>query len=643
MFKRTKNVNAVSIEPTPDRTTLVVKPSGFLKPRKAFDDYLNACRTVGCTYHASSKTQRLSTDYILDIIGAFAEMGWRIDASAELSDLMRDLANKRESDIGSTDYLVEEKGLYPFQAEGVRFLRSRDNAVLIDDMGLGKTVQSLMALPDRTDTQPRVVVVCPAVVKHNWAKEVKRWRPDLTPIVCKGRKSVRQPEAGEVVIMNYELIPKDGTLDDDIIVIIDEIHYLKSAKAQRTQKFRKFSANVAKRWGLTGTPVLNRPAELWGILRSLNLHKEAYGSWRNFMYQFGGYQGQWSTEWGIPQEGCEKGLQRVALRRRKTEVLHDLPTKAFQTHEVDVINPEVRKIADKVVSEVKRLGMNRVFDIKDISLCRRLLAEAKTYETEKLVKEYEDQGEPVVVFSAHRAPVDKLASRDGWASITGDTPHDVRQIIVEDFQNGKYLGLACTITAAGIGITLTHASHAIFVDREWTPALNWQAEDRICRIGQDRGCMYTFMVADHVLDQMVDQALESKRALIDVTVEKVNAYDPQIGKLRQYADLIEEAMAPDLTDEVEEEFDTPVPDPKPYHRGPETPQEFWAKSGILILATHDSDRASEVNGVGFNKLDGDFGHSLADQLEKRGLLTDKQWGAAIRMCRKYHRQIGECP
>lgn len=75
----------------------------------------------------------------------------------------------------------------------------------------------------------------------------------------------------------------------------------------------------------------------------------------------------------------------------------------------------------------------------------------------------------------------------------------------------------------------------------------------------------------------------------------------------------------------------------------ETPQEKWAQSAIMLLAGCDPDHAMELNDVGFNRMDGTIGHSFAEQLRQRGCLTEKQWGTAIRMCRKYRRQVGECP
>jgi len=138
---------------------------------------------------------------------------------------------------------------------------------------------------------------------------------------------------------------------------------------------------------------------------------------------------------------------------------------------------------------------------------------------EQVVTEHEIQGEPLVVFSAHRLIPDTLGQRPGWAAITGSTGAEQRAAIVRRFQAGELCGVAATIAAAGVGITLTRAAHAVFADLAWSPALNSQAEDRICRIGQTRGCMITTLVADHPIEHMVHTCIRQKIALISATTE----------------------------------------------------------------------------------------------------------------------------
>jgi SNF2 family DNA or RNA helicase len=154
-----------------------------------------------------------------------------------------------------------------------------------------------------------------------------------------------------------------------------------------------------------------------------------------------------------------------------------------------------------------------------MSEVRASLATAKIPALVEIVADIEEADEPIVVFSAHRAPIDHLGTRDGWAAITGDTPATARTEIEARFQRGELRGVAATIQAGGVAITLTRAHRAVFVDQDWTPALNAQAEDRICRIGQDRGVIITRLIADHTLDRRIAEVLASKTAIIDGSVD----------------------------------------------------------------------------------------------------------------------------
>jgi hypothetical protein len=237
-----------------------------------------------------------------------------------------------------------------------------------------------------------------------------------------------------------------------------------------------------------------------------------------------------------------------------------------------------------------------------------------------------------VVFSAHRACVDVLETREGWATITGDTPPARRTEIENDFQTGKFIGLACTIKAGGVAITLTRASQAIFVDLEWTPALNSQAEDRICRIGQSRGCVITRMVADHPLDQRLTDILSRKRQIVESSVVEAEHVADATSSAIDGATVVTEIETREARAAKEVK--------KNPRRGPKDEREEWAARAICQLAMLDPDAAQELNGVGFNRVDGDIGHDFANKLRAERGLTEKQWATAIKIAMHYPAQVG---
>ena len=549
---------------------------------------------------------------------------------------------------------LKSKGLalYGFQRGGVQWLASRSNGLLADEMGLGKTIQTLIALP----TGARVVVVCPAVAKGVWAREAAKWRPELKITTLKGRGNFVWPAANEIVIINYDILPAAPKTDSlptieapaDVVLVADEAHALKSAKAKRTASFRALATGVraagGKVWLLTATPLLNRPQELWSIFQAADLAREAFGSWNQFVTFFCGRAQKWGGfEWGTPDASVGERIRRVMLRRLRTEVLPDLPVKTYQEISAS-LDRAVKRECDEVMEEcgndVQKL-VNSEVSFKTMSRVRAALATAKIPALLELVETYEESSEPVVVFSYHRSPLNELAKRDGWAAITGDTSPEERSRVEARFQAGELRGVAATIAAGGVAITLTKAAHAIFVDLAWTPALNAQAEDRICRIGQTRGCVVTRIVGDHSLDQLVTRLLSEKQALINASVELGANAEVVLPSVPDFAaaEPAEPVLAPA---QMVASGSPAVTSISKARRQAGSECEEWAGSALLQLAADDQDHAAEENGVGFNRIDNSFGHSLAQQLATSGL-TDKQWTAAIKLCRKYQGQVGEMP
>jgi hypothetical protein len=143
------------------------------------------------------------------------------------------------------------------------------------------------------------------------------------------------------------------------------------------------------------------------------------------------------------------------------------------------------------------------------------------------VEGYEDAGTPLVVFSAHKKPIEELGKREGWKIITGDIGAEERRDIVHEFQEGKLKGLGLTIQAGGVGLTLTRASNALFVDLDWTPSMNLQAEDRLVRIGATASCVLIMrMSSSHPLDQHIQKLIERKVALAYAALESSIKFSP---------------------------------------------------------------------------------------------------------------------
>ena len=439
------------------------------------------------------------------------------------------------------DAALGERGhaLRPYQREAVRWLQSRPHALLADDQGLGKTVEVLAALPEGA----KALVVAPAVARGVWLDHVRDMRPDLSAVYLAGRDAWHEWRSGDVAVISWACLPRDltkhstaelrealGDLPD--VVIFDEIHYAKSGRTQRSRRARALALATERVWGLSGTPLKNRPPDLHNVLRVLRLDGETWPTWRSFCDDWGARAGRWGTTWdGARAPRVVEVLQRVMLRRRKADVLRELPAKLHDQITVGIdsatrraCNAAARALAEGGVSldelTQEALSARQGASFERLATACRALATAKLPALLDLLDLWElDSDEPRLVWSRHVAPLQALGKRDGWATITGATSQNRREDLVASFQRGELKGLALSIGAAGTAITLTAGSHSIYLDRAWTPGDNAQSEDRTHRLGQDRACRYTLLVAEHELDRALARLLHDKAATITSTID----------------------------------------------------------------------------------------------------------------------------
>jgi len=434
-------------------------------------------------------------------------------------------------DVGAATARAREiaQELYPHQVEGVGFLLGRRRSILADDMGLGKTRQSVVAM---TEAEPRgpYLVVCPASVKHNWAREIRLALADAETWVVGPQPP---PDGGFKgwVIVNYDLLKRDidALLGHGFAgIVFDEGHYLKNHRAQRSRLSRRlvvdrdFDPVVHV---LTGTPLTNRPRDLFPLLQLVghSLGHSFLAFARRYCDGHRNDYGYWVTAGASNIEELSVQLQGIMLRRTKDEVL-DLPPKQRTWIEVDV-EEEVRDRLNEAVGRFlggDRDSRGRRLGIAMFSSARRALAVAKVPQTVDYVRGAVDQGEKVLLYSCftHATRRFEKAFGEQAVTITGEVPTPKRLGIVDRFQNDDSIRvLIGQIHAAGVGINLTAARQVVFNDLDWVPANHWQAEDRAHRIGQAGTVNVTYMIARDTLEEFVRTVLETKARLVDDVVE----------------------------------------------------------------------------------------------------------------------------
>jgi SWI/SNF-related matrix-associated actin-dependent regulator 1 of chromatin subfamily A len=431
------------------------------------------------------------------------------------------------------------EGLFPHQIDGVAFLLGRRRAILADDMGLGKTRQSIVSLRHLTPGGQRLVV-CPASVKRNWAREIAIVAPDSPVLVIEG--TAPAAPTAEWVVINYDIL---GRHIDQLLsvpwaaLVFDEAHYLKNHTSARSKVARQLTAAAAAANRtlavqlLTGTPLTSRPRDLFVLLQLA-----AHPLGRSFLAFAKRYCAAEKGEYGWKTGGASNieeltvQLHGVMLRRSKDDVLA-LPPKLRTWLPVDVPSGTGAR-AIKKVFELLSGKDSRPAPARDVELRRRgkllaflvearqALALAKAAATLDFVRGAIDQGEKVIVFSCFDGPIQKFARELGSTAVvvTGKTPAAERQPIVDRFQSDPEVRvLVANIIAGGTGLNLTAATQVVFNDLDWVPTNHWQAEDRAYRIGQTRTVNVTYFVARDTIDDFVQAVLETKAALVNAIVD----------------------------------------------------------------------------------------------------------------------------
>lgn len=486
------------------------------------------------------------------------ERGFYIDpAVVEEIEKARKLieANITASQAVASDLRVEGlKGeLRPFQRAGVEYALTNRRVFIADEMGLGKTVQALATI-EAAGAYP-ALVVCPASLKYNWAREAERWLARTVEVLNGNGSETR----AEIVICNYDIVKKhleSLKARGFRAVVLDESHYVKNYRAQRTEACREVMKGVPYRLCLTGTPVLNRPQELLSQLGILGRLDDFGGFWE-FARR---YCDARKTRWGWDLSGAsnleELNLKLRAtcfIRREKKEVLRELPSKQRVVIPVEIDNRDeygralndlsswvrekVRKdeeflktleglsdverrkaILERVNSAVERAY--RAEQLVRVEALKQVVVKGKMAAVKEWVSDFLETGEKLVLFAQHKEVVEELSREYGALKVLGDMDSKARQATVDRFQNdpGSRL-IVLNMQAGGVGLTLTAASNVAFIELGWTPGVHDQAEDRCHRIGQEGSVTAWYLLGRETIDEDIYDLIEQKRAVVESVTE----------------------------------------------------------------------------------------------------------------------------
>jgi SWI/SNF-related matrix-associated actin-dependent regulator 1 of chromatin subfamily A len=442
----------------------------------------------------------------------------------------------------------------PFQKAGIVRALQLSDVLLADEMGLGKTVQLLGVV--NASGAKKVLVIAPKIVLRNWVAEARRWT-NLSVGIATTKKF---PDT-DIVITNYDIVAKLRPQIDAItwdIVGYDECHALKNGKATRTkaclgggrERVKRIAAK--RRMFLTGTPILNRTVELYTILKSIGVAGDYYTWTAKYCAGHNSGFGWDATGSSNTAELQDILRERCMIRRLKADVLTELPAKRYQVVPLEVAGSAVRaataiekaweghqarfqaQVEDcrargdeaslRTALEAMR-GAQKVH-FETMSTVRHAVAVAKTpMVIEHAVGLLEGGAKGVLVFAHHIDVIEGIAAgmdAAGYrpAVIHGGTPDKDRAQAIADIQAGVKRVAVLSLTAAGVGVTLTAADVVCHAEMDFRPGIMQQAEDRAHRIGQDKNLLVQYLVVDGSLDAKMAGDLVRKGGVIADTLDK---------------------------------------------------------------------------------------------------------------------------
>jgi SWI/SNF-related matrix-associated actin-dependent regulator of chromatin subfamily A-like protein 1 len=420
---------------------------------------------------------------------------------------------------------------YPYQKEGIKKSLEQKRLINGDDMGLGKTFEAIATIAVSGATP--ALVVCPSSLKINWEREIEKFT-NLRPLVLTDSIKATFPyylsmKMYDVTIVNYESLRKYFVIEaktgfrlKDVIfqpsinlfksVILDESHRCKDPSAQQTKFVRGICAGKEYVIMLTGTPVVNVPADIATQIAIMGRIKE-FGGYGKFLHDYG--------EDGNLEELQQRIKASCYFRREKKDVLKDLPKLTRSTIITPISNKEEYETCyedlKKYLSEYKNCSddeIRRKMQMKALVKFMNLRSIASLGKVDAAIDFIRDISKQIVVFCSQHVIVDRLKEVFPDAvTVTGRDSQRLKQYAIDSFQKGQSRIIICSIKAAGVGITLTSGNEELFIELPWTYADLTQCEARCDRIGQKLPVSSYLMLGDQTIDEHIYSLIMGKKSI----------------------------------------------------------------------------------------------------------------------------------
>jgi SWI/SNF-related matrix-associated actin-dependent regulator 1 of chromatin subfamily A len=463
--------------------------------------------------------------------------------------------NKIEFNFGKLDSI-----LFPYQKEGVKFiLKNQGRALIADEMGLGKTIQAIAWL--NTIKFNKALVICPGFLKINWKREFYKFS-DFRDIMILEGKTPTGNLSKKILIINYEILndwKNQLKLSDIDVIIIDEIHYVKNSKALRTKALFSISRNIENVVGLSGTPIMNRPAEIYNSIKIIS--PGLFPNKWKFLQRYCGpvYNGfGWNFDGASNIPELNKILTNsIMIRRKKQDVLTDLPDKLYTFIPIPIDNRKLYNMVEQdfieymnnraaekfekefaiIQKQMEKLGLSpdtkdwkdefigkekqKAIEIVKINILKKVAALGKIKAIKEWIDNFLESGKKLIIFCEHLEIMQKLYSHYSGVSvcINGGVPMKKRDELQNQFQTDPVIQLFFGNRAAQEGLNLTAADSVAHIEFPWRPGDLLQRTDRTHRIGQKNTVNVFYLTAENTIEEKIATLCHEKQFIIDQVLD----------------------------------------------------------------------------------------------------------------------------
>jgi len=468
---------------------------------------------------------------------------------------------------------------FPYQKEAFESIKDLDYAAIFHEQGLGKTkiaIDILLYWLENSSIDT-VLIVTKKQLVQNWKNEFI-YHTYIKPAILTDDKKNNYLvfiSPARVIITNFEILQVEKSQlilylkTRNVAIIIDEATKLKNPKSKLTQTYFELSPLFKKKLILTGTPVANRPYDIWAQIYFLDQGKSLGNNFSEFKKQTD-LSNKLSENKNL-QEAFEEELAGIfekirsfSVRKTKNSGIISLPDKIYIREETE-LTPEQNALYNKIREELKVEVIKNGKKIIDDSsaMVKRLLRlvqvtsnpllvdesfkgkSAKEAVLSELIKSILAKGEKCIVWTNFIQNVDyfhKLYSKFGSVKIHGGMRIADRNRSVEKFRSENYKVLFATPASAKEGLTLTEANHVIFYDRGFSLDDYLQAQDRIHRISQTKTCYVHNIITKGTIDEWIDVLLYAKQNAASLVQGDMPLNEYRLKADYSFGDIVKEIL-----------------------------------------------------------------------------------------------------